>query len=145
MYDKGSVQGIEILLVEDNPINQLVTRDLLQEMKVTVLVANNGQEALDILATDKDFDVILMDLQMPVLDGFETIKEIRGRNGEQISHIPILALSANVIETEIEKSYACGANHYLSKPFKPETLYQRINNLITNSNNNYHETNKYYQ
>lgn len=143
--DFTELENSRILLVEDNPINQLVTRDLLQEMNVTVLVANNGQEALDILSIDQDFDVILMDLQMPVLDGFETIKEIRRRKEEPISHIPILALSANVIETEIEKSYACGANHYLSKPFKPETLYQRINNLITNSNNNYHETNNYHQ
>lgn len=144
-FDPSALLNTRVLLVEDNPINQLVTRDLLQEMKVEVLVANNGREALDILAGDIDFDVILMDLQMPVLDGFETIKAIRSMIKSSISQVPILALSANVIETEIEKSYACGANNYLSKPFKPETLYQRIIDLITNSKIEHHETNSHHQ
>lgn len=124
----------KILLVEDNPINQLVTKDLLQEKNAVVTVANNGKEALSILENQNDFCIVLMDLQMPVMDGFEAIKAIRKQKGNGLSNIPILALSANVIDTEIEKCYAVGADNYLSKPFKPETLYLRINNLINNKN-----------
>ncbi|MEY3237114.1 MAG: hypothetical protein RI883_1215 [Bacteroidota bacterium] len=126
------LENKKILLVEDNIINQLVTRDLLQDKKAIVTVANNGLEALSVLESNNDFSIILMDLQMPVMDGFQAIKEIRKQTNKKYHDIPILALSANVIDTEIEKCIQCGANNYLAKPFKPDILYQRLTNLITN-------------
>lgn len=119
----------KILLVEDNPINQLVTKDLLEEEGMKVDVAANGEIALDILK-DKQFDVVLMDMQMPVLDGYQTMKVIRESADEKLKSIPIIALTANAIDTEIHKCYEYGANDYLSKPFKPNSLYHKIYKLL---------------
>lgn len=134
--DYTALRDMSILLVEDNPINQLVTKDLLMEKGAKVTIANNGQEALGILALHDTFSVVLMDMQMPVLDGYETMQQIRKYDDPSISNIPILALTANAIESEISKCYACGANNYLSKPFKPEILYQKICHLTSNKSMN---------
>ena len=112
-----------ILLVEDNFINQMVTRDLLEDCGVEVVIAENGKIALEILH-NKSFDAILMDMQMPVLDGFETMKRIR--RDAKFSDIPILALTANATRSEYEKCIAFGASDYLSKPFLPEDLFEKI-------------------
>lgn len=127
------LENLEILLVEDNPINQLVTKDLLLEKGAKVEIADNGQIALDILK-NKSFDVVLMDMQMPVLDGYETMKIIRDSDNNQLNKIPILALTANAIHTEIKKCISDGANDYLSKPFKPESLYQKICGILKPTN-----------
>lgn len=118
-----------VLLVEDNFVNQMVTKDLLVEKGVEVLVAENGQVALDVLQNEQ-FDLILMDMQMPVLDGFQAMKRIRDSDDQQLKNIPILALTANVIQTEIKKCHEFGANDYLAKPFKPDFLYAKILKLI---------------
>jgi PAS domain S-box-containing protein len=117
----------QILVVEDNFVNQLVTKDLLEDLGSIVTIAENGLVALQKLELNS-FDVVLMDMQMPVMDGFETMSRIR--SNPRISHIPILALSANVIKSEIEKCLKSGATDYLSKPFMPEDLIVRISNLI---------------
>ena len=123
------LDGLRVLMVEDNLVNQMVTKDLLVEKGVEVLVAENGQIALDILHNEQ-FDIILMDMQMPVMDGFQTMQRIRDSDDQQLKHIPILALTANVIQTEINKCYEFGANDYLSKPFKPDFLYSKMLNLL---------------
>ena len=124
------LNGLRILLVEDNPINQLVTKDLLEEKEVAIKVASNGQIALDMIS-EQDFDLVLMDMQMPVLDGYQTIKIIRKMENEKIKHIPIIALTANVIESEIKKCYEAGADAYVSKPFRPDHLFNEIKVLIS--------------
>ncbi len=123
------LKGIKILLVEDNPINQLVTKDLLEDVGVQVEVAGNGQIAIDLLQEHK-YDVILMDMQMPVKDGYQAIEEIRASEDEVLSNVPIIALTANAIDTEIKKCYSSGANDYLSKPFKPDSLFLKIQHLL---------------
>jgi len=123
------LDGLRVLMVEDNLVNQMVTKDLLVEKGVEVLVAENGQIALDILHNEQ-FDIILMDMQMPVMDGFQAMQRIRDSDDQQLKHIPILALTANVIQTEINKCYEFGANDYLSKPFKPDFLYSKMLNLL---------------
>ncbi len=122
--------GYSILLVEDNPINQLVTKDLLEDVCAEVKVAVNGQIALDMLA-DQRFDLVLMDMQMPVLDGYQTMKIIRNDlKDKQINELPIIALTANAVDTEIARCFSCGANEYLSKPFRPDNLYNKIKTLL---------------
>jgi PAS domain S-box-containing protein len=124
-----SLEGIKVLLVEDNPINQLVTKDLLEAEKVEVRVASNGQIALEMME-DCSCDVILMDMQMPVLDGYQTMRIIRNMEDNRKRNIPIIALTANAIESEIQKCYDSGANAYVAKPFRPEVLFEAIHALL---------------
>jgi len=130
----GDLKGIRVLLVEDNPINQLVTKDLLEDQGVTVQTADNGEIGLNILNKEK-FDVILMDMQMPVLDGYQAMKLIRASTKPEIKNLPIIALTANAIQTEIQKCYEYGANDYLSKPFKPDSLFIKISKLLHKEKN----------
>lgn len=116
-----------VLIVEDNFINQMVTRDLLEDLGMKVFIAENGKVALEVLENDR-FDVVLMDMQMPVLDGFETMRIIRGN--PDIAALPILALTANATRSEYEKCMSYGASDYLSKPFLPEDLFVKVSGLI---------------
>jgi CheY-like chemotaxis protein len=121
----------KVLLIEDNYINQLVTKDLLEELKAVIVVADNGKIGLDKL--DKEhFDIVLMDIQMPVLDGYQTMKIIRSE--PSFADLPILALTANAIDKEIEKCMKCGASDYLSKPFLPEDLFRKMEKLLAVNN-----------
>ena len=128
--------GVNILIVEDNPVNQLVAIDLLTEVNANVEVANNGAEGIK-LFNSKKHDIILMDMQMPVMDGYETISKLRALGFK----VPIIALTAHIAESEIDKCMACGANEYLSKPYKPSDLFKRISKLIgsESSTNSYLE------
>jgi len=110
-----------VLLVEDNLINQQVARELISVFGVHVECANNGQEAIEILK-EQQFDMIFMDIQMPILDGVETTRIIR----EQwlLDKQPIVAMTANAMTGDREKYLACGMDDYLSKPINPESLYQ---------------------
>jgi CheY-like chemotaxis protein len=109
--NKESFYSGSILLVEDNEINQIVARENLKRMGLTVFVANNGIEAINALK-NKKFDMVLMDLQMPVMDGFVATQEIRKFNQE----IPIIALSAAVMQRDKELTLAVGMNEHISKP-----------------------------
>ncbi|SHG67398.1 Signal transduction histidine kinase [Flavobacterium fluvii] len=128
IYD---LKGKSILVVEDNSINQMVIKMITKKwLNTTVVFANNGQEGLDALKTNK-FDIILMDLQMPVMDGYEATIAIRnGEAGEQNRTIPIIAVTADVMETTKERVKEIGMNHYISKPIKNEILYEAIKHLI---------------
>jgi signal transduction histidine kinase/CheY-like chemotaxis protein len=117
--------GLNILLVEDNPVNQLVVTDLLSEVGAEVELAVNGQEAINLFNPEKHA-VILMDMQMPVMDGYEAIRRLRNGGFD----VPIIALTAHVSEVEMEKCKSAGANEYLSKPYKPSELYQKISQLL---------------
>jgi len=125
LIQPNSLLFLNILLVEDNPVNQLLAKDILEAKNFKVTIANNGKEALDIYEKEK-FDVILMDMQMPIMDGYEAMKHIRKDFSEEKCTVPILALTAHVIEGEIEKCRLAGASDYLSKPYQPDDLYQKI-------------------
>jgi PAS domain S-box-containing protein len=101
----------EILLVEDNEINQIVAKHNLLNYGLSVEIANNGQEAIDLI-NERDFDLILMDLQMPIKDGFEATKEIRLFD----KNIPIIALSAAVMKHDKELTFQAGMNEHIAKP-----------------------------
>jgi signal transduction histidine kinase/FixJ family two-component response regulator len=118
----------EILLAEDNRVNQVFARRVLERSGFTVTIAENGAEALHIfkeLDSSKHFSVILMDLQMPELDGFAATREIRALGGRGIT-IPIIALTANVLQEERDRARDAGMNDFVTKPFKSEELLERI-------------------
>ena len=116
--------GLDILLVEDDTINQLVTKDLLESKKCNVTVVSNGQEAIDII-NENNFQVVLMDMQMPVLDGYSTIKEIRCFGGDKLK-LPIIALTAHTSQEAIERCFTVGADECLQKPYSAISLYEII-------------------
>ncbi|NTS75285.1 PAS domain S-box protein [Catenovulum sp. SM1970] len=120
-----------ILLVEDNFINQQVALIMLQNLGAKVITANNGQEALDIINNEElFFDAILMDCQMPVLDGYETTERIRQHNLPIIANVPIIALTANAMQGDEDKCFAAGMNAYLTKPIVSEKLAKTLNRLL---------------
>ncbi|MHC4393777.1 MAG: response regulator, partial [Planctomycetota bacterium] len=107
-------QGVRALVVEDNPVNQLVVKDLLKAFGCNVDVAANGQEAVDMTARFP-YDIVFMDCQMPVLDGHEATRQIRASKHPN-QHVPVIALTAAVLEGERGACLAAGMNDYLSKP-----------------------------
>jgi CheY-like chemotaxis protein len=112
-----------VLLAEDNLVNQEVASVMLQRLGLDLVIANNGQEAVELLQ-QKTFDLVLMDCQMPIMDGFEATASIRQREAEfGLPAIPIIALTANAISGDREDCLARGMDDYLSKPFSPDQLY----------------------
>lgn len=124
---KESLQGTRVLLVEDNLVNQLVAKELLVSMEARVVVAENGQIALQQLE-DNDFDIVLMDIQMPVMDGLTATKLIREQEKHQ--HLPIVAMTAHAREEDKEKSLAAGMNFHIAKPVSAEKLLRTIKSML---------------
>lgn len=117
------LQGISVLLVEDDHFNQQVVQELLEMSGAQVLVAGNGQEALQCLG-DRQFDCILMDLQMPVMDGLEATRLIRADT--ELRDSLIIAMTANIWGDGMERCFVAGVNDFLGKPVQPELLIQTI-------------------
>jgi len=121
--NKENLSGVRVLLVEDNLVNQLVAKELLMSIKAKVIIAENGQKALDSLDEYK-FDVVLMDIQMPVMDGLTATKEIRKL--EEYQHLPIIAMTAHAREEDKQRSLAAGMNLHIAKPVTAELLLTSI-------------------
>ncbi len=121
----SSIVPRRVLLAEDNRINSLVAKHLLEQNGHSVTIAVNGAEALTQLE-HADYDVILMDLHMPEVDGIEATRRIRSLADEKKSAIPIIALTADIMQAEKEKCLAAGMNGFLAKPFRPEKLEEII-------------------
>jgi PAS domain S-box-containing protein len=118
---------IKILLVEDNLMNQFVAKQFFKKWNNEISIANNGLEAIEILAKDGSFDLVLMDLQMPELSGFEATEVIRAEHTKvKNRNIPIIALSADAFQETRRKVLEAGMNDFVTKPFKPEELYHKI-------------------
>ena len=113
------LNGTNVLLVEDNELNQELAVDLLTNSGLNVSVANNGKEAIEVMET-QEFDIVLMDVQMPVMDGYEATKILRKE--ERFKNIPIIALSANVMQDDVEKVKLFGMNDHIGKPINVTTL-----------------------
>jgi two-component system sensor histidine kinase/response regulator len=124
----GDFAAARVLLAEDGLVNQKVAVRLLEKRGHSVVVANNGQEAVDALfAPDaKPFDIVLMDMQMPVLDGLAATKAIRSAEAKTGSRIAIVAMTANAMKGDRERCLAAGMDDYLSKPIRPQELYDRV-------------------
>jgi two-component system sensor histidine kinase/response regulator len=117
------VAGARILLVEDNEINQQVAMEFLRLAGMTIDVAENGQIALNMLI-DHEYDLILMDMQMPVMDGIAATKELRRL--PEYAGLPVVAMTANVLETDRERCRLAGMDDFIAKPIEPEVLWQTL-------------------
>ena len=120
------LEGINILIVEDNILNQKIVSFILQKQRAIVTMAMNGKEAIDILLKES-FEIILMDLQMPEMDGYAAIKYIRE---EMKNNVPIIALTAGLFADESSDCERIGTNACISKPFNPDGLCDLILNLV---------------
>ncbi len=128
--DGSILDGLKILLTDDNVDNRIVARDTLHSRsKVNIMEAVNGKDALEKLSLH-DFDLVLMDIQMPLMDGYEATRQIRNVNSNVRNHnIPVIALTASVIRSDLEKCRQAGMNDYVIKPFKPNQLISVIGKL----------------
>jgi PAS domain S-box-containing protein len=123
-----SSRPLKILLAEDHPVNQIFATDILQRWGHTVVLAENGREAVDHFA-GTPFDVVLMDIQMPIMDGFEATAAIRLCERDSGTHIPIVAMTAHAMEGDREQCLSSGMDAYVSKPIRPAKLYALLEGL----------------
>ena len=112
--------GHRILLVEDNDINKMIALEMLEETGVDVDVAVNGADAVE-QVQQQEYELILMDIQMPVMDGYEATRQIRALGGE-FKSIPIIAMTAHALEGDSSRSLEAGLDYHISKPFDPDDL-----------------------
>jgi two-component system sensor histidine kinase/response regulator len=124
----GNFAGVNVLLVEDNELNQQVATEILKGMGMSVAVANNGKNALDAMAA-ATYDLVLMDVQMPVMGGYEATRLLR--NDKNYADIPIIAMTAHAMHGAKEECLEAGMNDYISKPIDPDQLYTVIARWIT--------------
>lgn len=124
LASRAVIAGKRILLVEDNMINQQVAMEILSAQQALITTAENGRVALDILERD-EFDVILMDVQMPVMDGYEATRRIRS-GPDRIASLPILAMTATAMQGDRTRALECGMNDYVTKPVDPTLLIETI-------------------
>ncbi len=118
-----NISQLRVLLVEDNDINRLYAKSILKNWQCSIDVAENGLVAVEKIK-NTFYDVVLMDVQMPVMDGYEATMAIRAM--QQCAKLPIIALTANATQSDVEKCLAVGMNDYLPKPFTPEDLYHKL-------------------
>ena len=123
------LRGRKALLAEDNEINQEIAVELLEGIGLTVTIANNGKEAVD-LAEKNSFDCVLMDMQMPEMDGYEATRELRKE--KRFKDLPIIAMTANAMQGDREKCIDAGMNDYVGKPINPKDLYSTLLKWLSN-------------
>ena len=117
------LRDVRILLVEDNEINQEMAREILQEAGLKVTIANNGREAVDKVKTNA-YDIVLMDIQMPIMDGYDATREIR--KDPVFAELPIIAMTANASLSDQKKCFQAGMNDHVAKPIDMTKLFQTI-------------------
>jgi CheY-like chemotaxis protein len=119
--------GLRLLVVEDNRVNQIVITSVLHNMGVDSTIANNGKEALSALSGSQSFDMVLMDCQMPEMDGYEATHRIRnGEGGKEVRNIPIIAMTANAMESDRKACKDAGMNDFLTKPLNRTLLKEKL-------------------
>lgn len=123
-----SLEGVNILLVEDNPLNQDIAKFLLENMGAKIQMANNGQEAVEQFSASQpgDIDIILMDIMMPVMNGYEAAKAIRSMDRPDAAEIPIIAMTANAFTDDKQQAFEAGMNEHLAKPLDKDLLLKTL-------------------
>jgi PAS domain S-box-containing protein len=129
---EGNLKNLNILLVEDNTMNQLLAKKVLGDWGWNVEVAENGKVAIEKMK-EEDFDLVLMDIQLPEMDGYEATRQIRSKLSKPKCNTPIIAMTAHVMHSEEEKCYNVGMNGYISKPFNTNTLYSKIASVVSDA------------
>ena len=123
---RQALAGMKVLLVEDHIINQKIVAKLLSKWDIELVIAENGDKALDIILNQPEFDLVLMDLHMPVIGGIETTRLIRSQEEQYYHSVPIVALFADVSSSIQEETRSIGMNDFLSKPFDPAQLFAML-------------------
>lgn len=132
--ERGSLENIKILLAEDIEINQIIFTSLLAESKAQIDIANNGRIALEMYEDkEKDYDIIIMDIQMPEMDGLEATRRIRASSRDNAKIIPIVAMTANAFKEDVENCLAAGMNDHLAKPIDEKLLISKIIEYTSNN------------
>lgn len=130
-----SFEGYKVLVVEDNELNSEISRCLLEDSGFTVDCVYDGTQAVERIRTTEPgtYDIILMDIMMPVMDGLDATRAIRAMNREDCRRIPIVAMSANAFDDDLKKSVECGMNGHLSKPVEVEKLFKMLKEILGGS------------
>ena len=130
--DYSKLSGVKVLICEDNDINREITSTFLEAKDIQVITASNGEEGLDIFRKSavNEIQMIIMDIRMPIMNGYEATKSIRVLDREDAATVPIIAFTANIFPEDIKQCNEAGMNDYLSKPVEPDELYQLILNNI---------------
>ena len=131
-----SIEGKRVLLAEDNLVNQVIAKKMLKDWGAMVTAVENGEEAISILQHET-FDIVLMDIQMPEMDGYTATKMIRRELNDTVKNIPIVAMTAHATSCEKDKCFTSGMDDYICKPFEPEALKKIIYTLTLNGPSSY--------
>jgi CheY-like chemotaxis protein len=132
-FNHDITSTIQVLMAEDNRINAEFAKEMLEKLKCNVEVVRNGKDAFEILQKNREFDLIFMDCQMPVMDGFEATKNVcEYEKKNNLEHIPIVALTANAMKGDREKCIQAGMDDYLSKPVRQKDFAAMIRKLLGN-------------
>ena len=128
--------GKRILLVEDKRFNAEIVKGFLEDSQIEIDVARNGQEAVEMVAKHDAgyYDLIFMDIRMPVMNGYESTRQIRALGKEDSASIPIIAMSANSLQEDIEQSLECGMNGHICKPIEMEEVFTCLNRWLVKEN-----------
>lgn len=118
-----------VLVVDDNEINRFFMRKLLSRWGITVDFAENGEIAVSKVQTN-NYDMVLMDVHMPVLNGTEATEIIRNHNNGKFKALPIIALTASILQEDVDEIFASGMDDYISKPFNHEELYKKLSDIL---------------
>lgn len=131
---KNVLQNIKILLVDDNDFNREIAHIMMEEEGAVIEEATDGKEAIDKIKTSKpgDYDLVLMDIQMPVMNGYDATKEIRNLSDKQLANIPIIAMTANAFEEDKIRAIEAGMNEHLAKPISIDELKHTIKKVCIN-------------
>jgi CheY-like chemotaxis protein len=121
-----------VLIAEDNMVNVMLMKKLFSKWNIVPTIAENGERAIEMVQYG-NFDIILMDLQMPVLNGFDAAVEIRKLPDPKKANIPIIALTASALFDIRERVFGSGMNDYVSKPFKPDELREKMQSLLSST------------
>lgn len=129
---KISYKGHRVLLVDDNKLNREILKALIEEFEIEVIEAENGEEAVEKVKGSSEgyFDIIFMDIKMPIMDGYEATKLIRGLNRNDVSQIPIIAVTANAFDDDVRKALNAGMDRHYSKPVEKEKLERVLEELL---------------
>ncbi|MDD3361405.1 MAG: response regulator [Hespellia sp.] len=135
---KVSLQGKKILLCEDHPLNAQIAEKLLEGKGCIVTIARNGEEAVRMFqkSVERDFDAILMDIRMPVMDGLEACRKIRKLKREDAKEIPIIAMTANAFDEDVRMSKDAGMNAHLAKPIEPQKMFDTLSEYLNEEGGN---------
>jgi CheY-like chemotaxis protein len=125
-YNVDSTLNISVLVVDDNQINRLLINKILTKWGAKADFAENGLEAVTKIESSQKYNVVLMDIHMPMMGGLEATQVIRSKNEPYFKQLPIIALTASMLNSQIDQIGIAGMNDYLLKPFEPKVLYEKL-------------------